>query len=110
MTDINQLEAERLVLQAALDGDKTSEDRNRMGQFATPTALARGILAYGVSLLPRTLQFGSSTLLSGQVHSIRRFWLRRPTNGLRAQPGSKLIHTMVTQPVLFGETRNSKSI
>lgn len=52
MTDINQLEAERLVLQAELDGDKTSEDRNRMGQFATPTALAREILAYGVSLLP----------------------------------------------------------
>lgn len=52
MIDINQLEAERLATQAALDGVKTSEDRNRMGQFATPTALAREILACGVNLLP----------------------------------------------------------
>lgn len=52
MTDINQLEAERLALQVALDRKKTSAHRNRMGQFATPTALAREILAYGIRLLP----------------------------------------------------------
>ena len=50
--DIEALEARRLALQAALDSAKTSGDRNRMGQFATPTALAREILACGIRLLP----------------------------------------------------------
>jgi len=49
---IDKLEARRLALQAELDGEKTPEYRNRMGQFATPTALAREILAHGVNLLP----------------------------------------------------------
>jgi len=39
MTLWEQIEAERLELQAMLDSQKSSEDRNRMGQFATPTAL-----------------------------------------------------------------------
>ena len=52
MIDIVQHEAERLKLQAALDSEKTSDDRNRMGQYATPTALAREILAHGIRLLP----------------------------------------------------------
>lgn len=71
MTDINQLEAERLVLQAALDGDKTPEDRNRMGQFATPTALAREILAYGVSLLPgdASIRFLDPAVGTGSFYS-----------------------------------------
>lgn len=50
--DIDTLETKRLALQAQLDGDKSAEDRNRMGQFATPTALAREILAHGIRLLP----------------------------------------------------------
>ena len=49
---IDKIEARRLALQAKLDGKKTPEDRNRMGQFATPSALAREILAHGVNLLP----------------------------------------------------------
>jgi len=49
---IDKMEVRRLALQAEIDGKKTPEDRNRMGQFATPTALAREILAHGVSLLP----------------------------------------------------------
>jgi len=50
-TTINHLEHSRLRLQANLDEQKTSADRNKLGQFATPTALARDILTYGVSLL-----------------------------------------------------------
>lgn len=50
-TNIELLEAKRLELQAKLDGGKTSEDRNRMGQFATPTSLAREIIAHGARLL-----------------------------------------------------------
>lgn len=51
-TDLQAIETERLALQAALDGQKSPEERNRLGQFATPPALARDILAYGISLLP----------------------------------------------------------
>ena len=52
MTMIDQTEDKRLALQAELDGRKTPADRNRMGQFATPTLLAREILAHGIGLLP----------------------------------------------------------
>lgn len=45
-------EQERLALQARLDGAKTRPERNRLGQFATPTALAAEILAYAKTLLP----------------------------------------------------------
>jgi len=47
----DNLETRRLALQAALDGRKGAAERNRMGQFATPTALARDIVEYGLSLL-----------------------------------------------------------
>ena len=40
------IEARRLTLQRNLDATKTRAERNRMGQFATPTALAREILGY----------------------------------------------------------------
>ena len=40
------IEARRLALQRDLDAAKTKAERNRMGQFATPTALARDILSY----------------------------------------------------------------
>ena len=45
------LEKQRLVLQAELDIRKTQAERNRLGQFATPTALARDILGYAATLL-----------------------------------------------------------
>lgn len=48
---IDHLERDRLALQAQLDQQKTAADRNKLGQFATPTTLARDILAYGTSLL-----------------------------------------------------------
>ena len=50
---IDILEQQRITLQAALDGQKTPTERNRLGQFATPTALAQDILKYAAKLLPR---------------------------------------------------------
>lgn len=50
--DIAAREAARLELQAQLDGRKTALERNKLGQFATPTALAEDILSYAKSLLP----------------------------------------------------------
>ena len=46
-------ETQRLSIQADLDACKTSLERNRLGQFATPTTLAREVLAYGLSLMPK---------------------------------------------------------
>jgi adenine-specific DNA-methyltransferase len=49
---VDIIEQRRLALQADLDGKKTQAERNRRGQFATPTALARDILRYSATLLP----------------------------------------------------------
>jgi hypothetical protein len=49
---IDALERQRLAIQAKLDGRKTQAERNRLGQFATPTALALDILKYAATLLP----------------------------------------------------------
>jgi len=72
--DIDTLEAQRLVLQARLDGGKTAADRNRMGQFATPTALAREILAHGIRLLPEgeKIRFLDPGIGTGSFYSALR--------------------------------------
>lgn len=44
--------AERLALQARLDAAKTQAARNKLGQFATPAALAREVVAHALTLLP----------------------------------------------------------
>ena len=44
--DTARLEDRRLALQAELDSARNQADRNRMGQFATPTRLAVDILRY----------------------------------------------------------------
>lgn len=49
---IETKEEERLALQASLDAEKTQAERNRLGQFATPSALAEDILRYAAELLP----------------------------------------------------------
>lgn len=46
------IEDRRLALQAALDAGKTPAERNRLGQFATPTGLASDLLTYARRLLP----------------------------------------------------------
>jgi len=43
---IVEFEARRLALQDKLDAEKNSAERNRMGQFATPSRLAAEILGY----------------------------------------------------------------
>ena len=46
------LEERRLVVQRALDDQRTKAERNRLGQFATPPPLAGSILASTLKLLP----------------------------------------------------------
>lgn len=50
----NKLEELRTSLQADLDQGKSQLDRNRLGQFSTPIALAQQILSYAASLHPST--------------------------------------------------------
>jgi len=50
---INSLENQRQLLQVELDSLKTKKERNRLGQFSTPTLLANSILKYTSSLLSK---------------------------------------------------------
>lgn len=65
------LEEQRLVLQASLDAQKSGLERNQMGQFATPTALAREIVSYGVGLLQpgEAVRFLDPALGTGSFYS-----------------------------------------
>lgn len=56
MTTIDSIETQRLKMQSQLDLAKTQNERNKQGQFATPTALATDILEYTKSLLPPDLK------------------------------------------------------
>jgi adenine-specific DNA-methyltransferase len=46
MDTLAAVEARRVALQDELDARKTQKERNRLGQFATPTLLASDMLAY----------------------------------------------------------------
>lgn len=50
--EMDAIEERRCTLQAERDGHKSQAERNRLGQFATPTLLAREVLSFGLSLLP----------------------------------------------------------
>lgn len=61
----------RLLSQAQLDAQKTALERNKLGQFATPTALAREILQHGLSLLATNepVRFLDPALGTGSFYS-----------------------------------------
>lgn len=71
---ITPLEQRRLELQAALDAEKTQIERNKLGQFATPTALAAEILSYAGSLLPdgEKIRFLDPAIGTGSFYSALR--------------------------------------
>src|SRR5208283_1780787 len=64
-------EQQRIEVQAMLDAAKTQAERNRMGQFATPPALALEILAYAKKLMPWTnkIRFLDPGLGTGAFYS-----------------------------------------
>jgi hypothetical protein len=66
-----QYEKQRLTLQKELERGKTQTERNRLGQFATPTALARDILEYGTRLLPENepIRFLDPAIGTGSFYS-----------------------------------------
>lgn len=72
--NIDPMEVERLARQAMLDGEKTSIERNILGQFSTPTTLARDVLAYGLSILPEGMpvRFLDPAIGTGSFYSALR--------------------------------------
>ena len=74
MAKMQAYEQRRLILQSVLDAEKTQEERNAQGQFATPTSLARDVLAYAVSLLPKgeKLRFLDPGIGTGSFYSALR--------------------------------------
>lgn len=83
-------EERRLSLQARLDAQKTQAERNRLGQFATPTALAQEILRFGLGLLGEDLRIrfldpaiGTGSFFSALIHTV-------PMNRIETAKGYEL--------------------
>jgi len=68
---IAEFEARRLALQDELDSKKASTERNRMGQFATPTRLAVDILCYAKAHLGKSekVRFIDPAIGTGSFYS-----------------------------------------
>jgi hypothetical protein len=64
-------ETKRLALQDSLDAEKTQPERNKLGQFATPTALALDILREGKRLVGRSgkVRFLDPAIGTGSFYS-----------------------------------------
>ena len=75
------LESKRLTLQSQLDSAKTLAERNKLGQFPTPTLLATEILEYARDLLPPTarIRFLDPAFGTGSFYSalLKCFTARR---------------------------------
>jgi hypothetical protein len=84
------LEKKRLELQEALDLSKTPLERNKLGQFATPNALASDILAYAKSLLPHTtgIRFLDPAFGTGAFYSA--LLARFPASALKGTVGYEI--------------------
>lgn len=68
----NSIEARREAIQAALDSSKSATERNRLGQFATPNALAVEIARYVRSVAEhrlRTVRFADPAIGTGSFYS-----------------------------------------
>lgn len=70
------IEKQRLEMQRRLDAAKTQTERNKLGQFATPTVLATNILEYAKTLVPPSQQirfldpaFGTGAFYSALLRS-----------------------------------------
>ncbi len=70
--DHNLIESRRLTIQADIDSRKSAAERNRLGQFATPNALAVEIARYVKSVLVQTkgrIRFADPSIGSGSFFS-----------------------------------------
>ncbi|MCL2152430.1 MAG: Eco57I restriction-modification methylase domain-containing protein [Oscillospiraceae bacterium] len=67
----DSIENHRLDLQTELDAQKTIEERRRLGQFATPTSLAREIISFGINNMdtPHNIKFFDPAFGTGAFYS-----------------------------------------
>lgn len=79
-----QKEEKRVDLQLLLDGQKTNLERNKLGQFATPTILANGVLNFGISLLDKNQDidfidpaFGTGSFFSALLNNVSGYKLNK---------------------------------
>lgn len=87
---ITPVEERRLAIQATLDAAKTQAERNRMGQFATPSALAFDILARAADILDpeKKVRFFDPAIGTGSFYSalLRAF----PSERIEAAAGYEI--------------------
>ncbi len=70
MQNNGQLEEKRRALQAGLDAEKSQSERNRLGQFATPSVLAGDILECASAFMPSgSVNFLDPAVGSGAFYS-----------------------------------------
>jgi adenine-specific DNA-methyltransferase len=81
--EVKLLERQRLARQSVLDGERSPAERNRLGQFATPSALAHDILSYAARLFPpeHRVSFLDPAVGTGAFYSA----LRRRFSGVRIE-------------------------
>jgi predicted RNA methylase len=67
----DSFESRRLALQTKLDAHKTIDERRRLGQFATPTLLAREIISFGIKNMatPYNIKFLDPAFGTGAFYS-----------------------------------------
>lgn len=87
---IARLEEARVAVQRSLDAVRSRPQRNRLGQFATPGALAREMLRYAVGLLPpdEPVRFLDPALGTGSFYAALR--AVAPRGGVKAALGFEL--------------------
>lgn len=90
MDALTPIETRRLLLQSELDAGKTPKERNRLGQFATPTLLASDVLAHARTLLPHDVpvRFFDPAIGTGSFYAalLREF----PTERIQAAAGVEI--------------------
>jgi len=99
----NPVEIRRQAIQANLDTRKSAAERNRLGQFATPNALAVDIARYVESVLGQThgkIRFADPSIGSGSFFPQRLQFLA--PNELTAPSVSSLIPHSPMPPALCG--------
>ncbi|NEQ84674.1 MAG: N-6 DNA methylase, partial [Moorea sp. SIO2I5] len=77
MTKFTALESRRQEIQVELDSLKTQEERNVMGQFSTPIALAKDIITHAKNLMPKGVKirffdpaFGTGAFFSALTSTV----------------------------------------
>jgi adenine-specific DNA-methyltransferase len=115
---LRQLENDRVSLQANLDARKTQLERNKLGQFATPSTLAEEILKYSSKLIPegKKVTFLDPAIGTGAFYSALRntfpedrilealgfeidLHYNSPATQLWANSGLSIVHGDFTQQV-----------